>query len=176
MNVDTFLHQLLQESSVDWKCLDFLGFPNNYVSCYGDVITTNRRGTRTYAFLTLVHDKDGYCTVNLNYAGKKQNFKVHRLVAICFILNPKNLPQVNHRFGNKEDNRATMLEWCTNKENSLHLHRQLEDYEGRLERMHNILHDYKMGARQVDLCREYNVSATYIHRICVKGDVTIARI
>lgn len=57
-------------------------------------------------------DKDGYLVVCLyNFNGAKFK-KIHRLVAIAFIPNPNNLPQVNHKDECKINNYVENLEWC----------------------------------------------------------------
>lgn len=62
----------------------------------------------------------GYESVALCKDGKLRYFQVHRLVAEAFIENPNDLPQVNHKNGNKLDNRASNLEWCTHQYNQIH--------------------------------------------------------
>lgn len=60
----------------------------------------------------------GYLTVGLCKNGEQKMYLVHRLVAKTFIPNPDNLPQVNHKDENKENNSVQNLEWCTDKYNT----------------------------------------------------------
>ena len=87
----------------------------------GFVISTAYRGhpgiKRT---LVHSHDVDGYCIITLNHKGKKYTRKIHRLVAEYFIPNPNNLPQVNHKNGNKNDNDVRNLEWMSGLDNIRH--------------------------------------------------------
>ncbi len=56
----------------------------------------------------------------IRFYGKSPFLKVHRLIALTFIPNPNNKPEVNHINGNKEDNNIQNLEWVTRKENVNH--------------------------------------------------------
>lgn len=67
-------------------------------------------------------DTRGYMFVTLNNNYKQYHLSVHRAVAICYIPNPHNLPQVNHKDEDKTNNVYTNLEWCDNKYNSHYSH------------------------------------------------------
>lgn len=62
----------------------------------------------------------GYKQIVLNKDKKRKTLKVHRLVAIAFIPNPENKPNVNHIDGNPHNNKVENLEWCTQSENVQH--------------------------------------------------------
>ena len=49
--------------------------------------------------------------------GVSKRLLVHRLVAMAFIPNKDNLPQVNHKDENKGNNNVQNLEWCTARYN-----------------------------------------------------------
>jgi len=55
------------------------------------------------------YSHNGYRLVNL----KGKMFRVHRLVAEAFLDNKDNLPYVNHKDENKQNNNVDNLEWCT---------------------------------------------------------------
>lgn len=73
--------------------------------------------------LTPKLDRYGYYKVVLSVHRKLYCRTVHRLVAQTFIPNPNNLPMVNHRDGDKTNNRIDNLEWVTARENTAHAFR-----------------------------------------------------
>lgn len=64
--------------------------------------------------------RSGYYGVSLMKNDKKKRIEIHRLIAITFIPNPADKPQVNHKDGDKLNNRVSNLEWCTGSENCKH--------------------------------------------------------
>ena len=67
--------------------------------------------------LSPAKDTTGYLKVVLSCNGKSKTIKVHRLVAIAFLYNPDNLPEVNHLDEDKTNNRVDNLEFCNRKYN-----------------------------------------------------------
>lgn len=65
-------------------------------------------------------DKDGYQSIMVSRNGERSYRKVHRMVAIAFLDNPNNLPDVNHINGVKHDNRLSNIEWVSHRDNILH--------------------------------------------------------
>lgn len=65
-------------------------------------------------------DYKGYKRLRLKGTTSRRTFAVHRLVALAFIPNPKNKPQVNYIDGNKQNNHVNNLEWVTQEENMAH--------------------------------------------------------
>lgn len=70
----------------------------------------------------------GYKVVSLFKNGIAKQYYIHRLVAIHFISNPNNLPEVNHKDGDKSNNHVSNIEWCTHKTNIEHARDVLGSY------------------------------------------------
>ncbi len=89
--------------------MDIKGFENYTIDTNGNVYSKYRK-----RYLIPQKSKDGYINVGLwNTIEKKQvRLRINRLVAITYLPNPNNLPQVNHKNCNKADNRLENLEWC----------------------------------------------------------------
>lgn len=81
-----------------------------------DGIVYNSKGI---ALSSKPHPK-GYLVARLVKNKKRYHLLIHRLVALTYIDNPLNYPQVNHKDGNKQNNHISNLEWCTNKQNIQH--------------------------------------------------------
>ena len=99
-----------------WK--DIEGYEGLYkVSNMGNVKSLNYRRTGKEGILKALKNRGGYLYVNLYKDGICKRCTIHRLVAIAFISNPDNLPEVNHKDENKSNNVISNLEWCSSSYN-----------------------------------------------------------
>lgn len=97
-----------------------VGFSDKYyVSNMGRIFTTSAHNKRNNPAIMKPALTDGYLRTVMN----RKTIKVHRIVAMTWIENPNGKPQVNHKNGDKTDNRVANLEWCNNSENQLHAYR-----------------------------------------------------
>ena len=107
-----------------WKPIE--GTDGGYeVSNLGRVMSKMQRNPR---IMPQTIQRSGYHYVMLHVNNKPTCRRVHRLVAQAFLPNPANMKEVNHKDGNKDNNRADNLEWCT--------------------RSHNVKHSFDMGLKQ----------------------------
>lgn len=125
---------------------DIAGYEGRYqVSNQGNVRSLeyhNAKGVKRIGLLKPAVDGSGYYRCALSKNNTLTTYKIHRLVAMAFIPNPDNLPQVNHINGNKKDNRVDNLEWTDNSGNQIHA------YKLGLQKKHSA-HTLKVEARDI---------------------------
>lgn len=152
-----------------WK--DIIGYEGLYqISNFGNVINV-----KTKKPLKGKKDKKGYLCVVLYSNGKRKEHKRHRLVALNFIPNPFNKPEVNHKDGDKANNYVDNLEWATTKENINHAvqHNLINDRKGEshnLSKLKNadvleIANLLKEGYKPVTVAKMFMVDRTTVSNI-----------
>jgi hypothetical protein len=149
-----------------WK--DIKGYEGLYqVSNLGNVKSLNYRSAGKEHLISPGTDRGGYNILVLCKGKKAKSFKVHRLVANAFIPNPKNKEQVNHKDGNKQNNKVDNLEWCTCKENMHHAWKT-GLYKGGIMDVNKqkdikYIKDFsKINIR--DICKELNIDKSNVYR------------
>jgi hypothetical protein len=119
------------ENKEIWK--DINGYSGYQISNLGRVWSI-----KSQRYLKGGINHGGYYSVQMTANnGKIKREYIHRLVALHFIPNPYNKPQVNHKDENKENNCADNLEWITHAEN--------QNYGTKNKRVSENHADYKMG-------------------------------
>ena len=97
------------------------GFSKYIITKSGEIFSNNYLRTGKTKIMKQQTDRYGYKYLKLfRDNGKDIKMKVHRLVAIAYIKNPKNKKQINHKDGNKINNNENNLEWATSGENQKH--------------------------------------------------------
>lgn len=119
-----------------------------------------------------------YSVISLSKGNKQKGVCLHRLVAQAFIPNPENKPEVNHKGCNKDDNRASELEWATRRENVDHakenklftarLQAGEENYVAKLtnENVIKIIEAYKSGMyTQSEIAKTFSITTSNVNKI-----------
>ena len=165
-----------------WK--DIIGYEGYYqVSNKGSVrsldrevplvsnVTSFHLKKRKGRELSLCTTKSGYCTAGLYKDGKGVHHSVHRLVAKHFL--PQTAETVNHKDGNKTNNCVENLEWCSQKENTIHRSKVLGKARGQKQHLSKLTEEQVLeifsrlskGEATRKLARDYGVSASSLHSI-----------
>ena len=108
------------------------------VSCAGEIYSKERIGVRKDGVEYKVQQRllsekttnTGYKAVSFWIDGRSKTFLSHRLVAMAFIPRVEGKDFINHKNGNKTDNRVENLEWCSKSENALHAYRVINSRRG----------------------------------------------
>jgi len=96
-----------------WKKI--INFDKYKISNYGNIKNINSQ------IILKPCIKSGYLIISItDNNGYRKSLRLHRLVALCFILNPENKKTVNHKNHNKKDNTVDNLEWFTTTEQNNH--------------------------------------------------------
>ena len=116
--------------------------------------------------------KKGYKQIVLTNEGCKKKYYIHRLVALAFIPNPDQLPEVNHINEDKLDNVVENLEWLSRLDNMRHGTLQIRRAETRKLRIEVL----DSAGTVLEVCRglkdtakKYNTSTYYINRSSKNG-------
>lgn len=112
--------------NIEWKPV--YGWEDYYEVSNTALVRRIKGGERTRFMRELPGSKTshGYRNITLTRNGKCTKYYIHRLVALSFIPNPENKPQINHKDGNGLNNDITNLEWVTSRENLIHRSRVLK--------------------------------------------------
>lgn len=153
----------LNNNAEVWR--DIVGYEGLYqVSNFGRVKSLKRKYINQYgefgekeefikkqklsAFDKSQKDTKGYFVVSLANNDRGKWVRVHRLVATAFLPNPHNLPEVNHKDGNKQNNNVDNLEWVTRSQNNLHAWRTGLRAKGETERVKKIK-EHTLGLKNI---------------------------
>lgn len=126
--------------------------------------------------------RNGYLKVVLYFDGKEVTSMLHRLVGLHFVDNPDLKSEVNHIDGDKNNNYASNLEWCTRGENCRHavktgLHRGFEKGHQVINRPKgHAVHTSVLSEEQVKAIRADRTNGLKQREIAVKYGIKMSTV
>ena len=151
----------------EWQ--DIPGFPRYQANANGQI-----RSCATGDWKVLKptpHSISGYASVTLRVYGRAITRSVHRLIASTFLGAPSGR-DVNHRNGNKQDNRLENLEYLSRGDNHRHAYRTgLRDPVGAILTDEQRTEIQSMAGKvyQDEIARLYGVSTATVKSVIRKG-------
>jgi hypothetical protein len=173
-----------EENKEMWKHIPFSD------GCYmcsnlGNIKSIPRNGTiKSERIMKKKLTHFGYNTVKLRIYGKAKNWFIHKLVAITFLENKENKPEVNHINGIKTDNNIVNLEWVTRSENMIHSYYVLNNKEGIVKatkkaldlntifnsvKIEEVIRMRKEGFSAIEIAKNFNSNRGTITKILKKN-------
>lgn len=122
----------------------------------------------------LAVQRQRYCMVRIHINNINKLYTIHRLLALTYIPNPNAFPIINHKNGNKHDNRLTNLEWCTYSQNMKHAYKNgLVSTKGEKSSGHKLTNKkvkeirrlHENGVSNLELGDQFEIDSSTISRI-----------
>ncbi len=106
------IKKLVSELFSDIELNEYKQIPdsNHYVNKFGKILNK-------YNYEVKPRNVNGYYMISTNKNKIRKEVYVHRAVALAFLPNPNNLPDVHHKDNDKSNNKLDNLEWATRSAN-----------------------------------------------------------
>lgn len=139
------------------------GFDRQYIATRSGKIFSLKNNKRIE--LIGSKKKNGYREILINHKGKKKYLLVHRIIAQLFIGKRKGL--VNHKDGNKQNNKISNLEYMNNSDNQKHARDNgLLNIKMNKEKVKKIKAERKKGKTYAEIAKKFGIGETQTRYIC----------
>lgn len=157
------------------KIINLLGV-DYIVSSDGKIYSTSNVGRgRYHKEISQRENQDGYMVVTVGKTSCRRSMRVHRIVALAFVPNPDNLPEVDHIDNNRQNNAASNLQWMygidnkkkTPFETRSKTHKGVLNGRAKLtaDDVCNIRQLYSEGKTKAEIAKLYSRGWSTIHNI-----------
>lgn len=163
---------MIEEKIINVFGIDYI------VSSDGKVYSTHNVGRGKYhKEISQRENEDGYMVITAGKTHHRRSMRVHRMVALAFVPNPNNLPEVDHIDNNRKNNSASNLQWISGTDNKKKTpfkrrsstHKGILNGRARLTETDivSIRDLYMNGTKQSEIAKLFNVGWSTVHNIII---------
>ncbi len=137
--------------------MDVKGYEGLYKVNKSGVVFSIRRGI----ILKQRPTRKGYRAVTISKNARPITMEVHRVVAIAWLDNPNNKPQVHHKNNIRFDNRVINLKWVYSHENNRYKYRKMKKRKIKkteLDKMYRLYCTTRLG----DVAKAFNLPSSVV--------------